>query len=224
MNRSTVAKAIVSEVLATKYDPAYWGTPTVRNVADTAAHGYIYTTAASIASEDYPSPSGSGWTVDMAHDINVYLTANYPDYWVGPYSGWLLAVYYEPRTTPPAGGSGGPSFTVKTTGRNMVSDIVMAGYDAGMSKVLALGASLMILGSVACGMDTTTTIPDTTTLTIECIGGPEDYGTIHINGTPQAKTVNVAWANPTHPTTAPLTLSCGVDIVAPNNPIIISVQ
>jgi|TARA_R110002110_G_scaffold24086_1_gene90679 hypothetical protein len=132
MNHSTVAKAIVSKVLAVKYDPAYWGTPTVRNVADTAAHGYIYGPAASIASEDYPSPSGAGWTVDMAHDINVYLTANYPDYWVGPYSGWLLAVNKH-DTTPPAGGSGGPSFTVKTTGRDMVSDIVLAARDAGVT-------------------------------------------------------------------------------------------
>ena len=128
MNHSTVAKAVVSNVLAAKYDPAYWGTPTVRNVADTAAHGYIDGKAASIASEDYPSPSGSGWAVDMAHDINEFLTANYPDYWAGPYSGWLLAVYYEP----PAGGGGGPSFTVKTTGRDMVSDIVLAARDAGV--------------------------------------------------------------------------------------------
>ena len=133
MNHSTVAKAVVSKVLAAKYDPAYWGTPTVRNVADTAAHGYIDGPAVSIASEDYPSPSGSGWAVDMAHDINEFLATEYPDYWAEPYSGWLLAVYYEPRTTPPpAGGSGGPSFSVKTTGRNMVSDIVMAGYDAGV--------------------------------------------------------------------------------------------
>ena len=77
--------------------------------------------------------------------------------------------------------------------------------------------------ALAYNMGTTTTIPDTTTLTIECIGGPEDYGIIHINGTPQAKTVSVVWANPTHPTTAPLTLACGV-AMAPNNPIIISVR
>ena len=133
MNYITVAKAIASEVLAAKYDPAYWGTPTVRNVADTAAHGYLYGPAASISSEDYPSPSGSGWTVDMASDINVYLTANYPDYWAEPYNGWLLAVNKHGITTPPAGGSGGPSFAGKTTGRAMVSDIVLAARDAGVT-------------------------------------------------------------------------------------------
>ena len=130
MNHSTVAKAVVSKVLAAKYAPEYWGTPTVRNMADTAAHGYIEGPAASIASEDYPFE----WAIEDCPAIAAFLEANYPDYWAEPYSGWLLAVYYEPRTTtPPSGGSGGPSFSVKTTGRTMVSDIVMAGYDAGVA-------------------------------------------------------------------------------------------
>jgi len=95
-----------------------------------------------------------------------------------------------------------------------------------MNKLIEIGIGLAVLGSVACSANvpTTTTLPDTTTLAVECIGGPEEYGIIHINGTPQAKTVSVVWANPTHPTTAPLTLSCGVDMAAPNNPTIISVQ
>ena len=134
MNHSTVAKAIVSKVLVCKYALAKEAFK-VRSVADTAAHGYIEGKAVSIALEGYPE----NWAIEDSHDINEFLAANYPDYWAEPYSGWLLAVYYEPRTTPttppPAEGTGSPSFSVKTTGANMVSDIVLAARDAGVPDV-----------------------------------------------------------------------------------------
>ena len=153
MNHVTVSKAIVSEYLEKDFPADSYGF-TVRNVSETRLHGYIHGNGAtSIAGDGIGIDSYEDWAVQESHGINEFLTANYPDYWAEPYSGWLLAVYYEPRNTPPPAGGIGPSFSIKTTGADMVSDIVLAARDAGVPDVPACAICNNPIGPDSDGWD-----------------------------------------------------------------------